>query len=133
MSSRYSLRDRSAQPAAAAPGARRGMATAAPSAPHASLQDVPEELLTRILSLACAGDDGISAEVLFRLGGLCTALRRACGSVGEAAAPMADTWSRAVIALVDPAAALLAAVSAQSGGLRTAWWCYLAHARSLGG
>jgi hypothetical protein len=110
------------------------MAAVAPSAPLASLQDVPEELLTRILSLACAGDDGLGAEVLFRLGGLCAALRRACGSVGEAAAPMADAWSRAVIALVDPAAALLAAVSAQSRGLRTdARSCYFPQARALGG
>jgi hypothetical protein len=110
------------------------MAAVAPSAPLASLQDVPEELLTRILSLACAGDDGLGAEELFRLGGLCAALRRACGSVEEAAAPMADTWSRAVIALVDPAAALLAAVSAQSRGLRTdARSCYFPQARALGG
>ena len=134
MSSRYSLRDRGAQAAAAAPGARLDMAAVAPSAPLASLQDVPEELLTRILSLACAGDDGLGAEELFRLGGLCAALRRACGSVEEAAAPMADTWSRAVIALVDPAAALLAAVSAQSRGLRTdARSCYFPQARALGG
>jgi hypothetical protein len=109
------------------------MAAAEPEEEQGPLQKLPEELLTRILSLACAGDDGISAEVLFRLGGLCAALRHACGSVGEAAAPMADTWSRAVIALVDPAAALLAACSAQSGGLRTARSCYFPHARALGG
>ena len=93
---------------------------------------MPQELLTRIVALACA-DDGLSAEQLFRLGGTCRALRRACGSVDAAADPMAATWARAIIALVDPAAAVLAAVSAASGGLRSAHSCYLAHARALQG
>jgi hypothetical protein len=110
------------------------MASAAPPAPRAAgLQDVPQELLTRILSLACA-DDGVSAEHLFRLGGLCVALRRAAGSVdGAAASVAAKSWTRAIFALVDPAGALVAACSAREGGLCAAPACYLAHARALGG
>jgi hypothetical protein len=96
------------------------------------LQDVPQELVTRILSLAFA-DDGVSAEHLFRLGGLCSTLRRASGSVDGAAASMAATWTRAIIALVDPAGALVATCSAAAGGLLAAPACYLAHARALGG
>ena len=58
----------------------------------------------RILAHASAGG-GLSAESLFRLGGLCSSLRRACGSVEDAAlaVPLAAPWARAAINLVDPA------------------------------
>ena len=88
----------------------------------------------RILALATGGG-GLSAETLFRLGGLCSSLRRACGSVEDAAlaAPLAPSWARAVINLVDPAAALLANSSARRGRLVSPAACYMAHARALGG
>ena len=133
-SARYSLRSRGAQAAAprtSSPGATTG---AAPSALGACLQDMPYEVLMRILSHASAGG-GLSAETLFRLGGLCCALRRACGSVEDSAlaVPLAASWARAVINLVDPAAALLAEFSARHDELRSPASCYLAHARLLGG
>lgn len=131
---RYSLRSRGAQaaaPRATSPGVTTG---AAPSALGASLQDMPYEVLMRILSHASAGG-GLSAETLFRLGGLCSAFRRACGSVEDSAlaVPLVAHWARAVINLVDPAAALLAESSARHHDLRSPASCYLAHARLLGG
>ena len=92
---------------------------------------MPYEVLMRILSHASAGG-GLSAETLFRLGGLCSALRRACGSVEDSAlAALAAHWARAVINLVDPAAALLAESSARHHHLCSPASCYFAHAVSL--
>ena len=110
------------------------MAGAAPPAFGACLQGMPYEVLMRILSHASAGG-GLSAETLFRLGGLCSSLRRACGSVEDSAlaVPMAAPWARVVINLVDPAAALLAEFSARHGMMRSPASCYIAHARPLGG
>jgi hypothetical protein len=96
---------------------------------------MPHEVLARILSLAWrdgAGADVSASEALFRVGSLCRALRAAAGATGAAAA-LTPVWSRAIIALVDPAAALATAgVAAEEGeGFFNA--CYQRHAAALGG
>ncbi len=105
-------------------------AVAAASSAPVCLQDVPHELLARILSLAWRDNADGSAEALFRVGSLCHALRAAAGATATAA-ELTPVWSRAIIALVDPAAALATASGAATDeGFMHA--CYLRHAVALG-
>jgi hypothetical protein len=65
----------------------------------ASLQSLPQELLRHILVLCCE-----TPEQLFAAGSLCRGLRAAASC--PAAVQLRPLWTRIIIALVDPAAAL---------------------------
>jgi hypothetical protein len=64
----------------------------------ACLQELPQDLLQRIVASACD-----TPESLLAVGGLCRALRAATGCPAQQLRPL---WTRTIIALVDPAAAL---------------------------